>query len=194
MLKKFFMYLLVICQFLVPIGAGLLHLYTVYLFGVNYGFLEALLSCCLPLLSEIWCAVDYTIECGLINTYTLCIGIYLLIVILRIVAMYGIQVCEEAEEDNSLEQHEEYSTLNRNDTFIIVGFIIIIVLLCILIFQRNNIPLTANESLDLEYVCITPSGRRYHTVKCKTLQGQFKSIPLREAVSKGYTPCSVCIK
>ena len=41
-------------------------------------------------------------------------------------------------------------------------------------------------------VYVTPTGKKYHLVGCKTIKKSSTAIPLSQAKAEGYTPCKVC--
>jgi hypothetical protein len=41
-------------------------------------------------------------------------------------------------------------------------------------------------------VCITKTGKKYHECNCHYLKYSSFTVSLKEAVERGYTPCSVC--
>jgi methylphosphotriester-DNA--protein-cysteine methyltransferase len=43
-----------------------------------------------------------------------------------------------------------------------------------------------------EMVCVTKSGKKYHTESCSYLKDSSYRIEIRKAKQQGYTPCSVC--
>lgn len=55
----------------------------------------------------------------------------------------------------------------------------------------NVVAASLNESRDIVYV--TDTGKKYHEYGCRYLQFSCIAQDLQQAISKGYTPCSVCI-
>jgi len=54
---------------------------------------------------------------------------------------------------------------------------------------------TSSDTLsDADSVYITTSGTKYHLAGCSYLKSSKNSIPLSEAIEKGYGPCSRCCK
>lgn len=51
---------------------------------------------------------------------------------------------------------------------------------------------TKSEDKKEEVVYITKSGKKYHKAGCKYLKSSQIKISKKEAIKKGYTPCSVC--
>ena len=76
--------LMISCYIIIPIVSCLLHIYTVYLYSMNYGFLGALLSFCLPVFSEIFMLFDYIFAYGIFNSYLGFIVGYILIYVVLI--------------------------------------------------------------------------------------------------------------
>lgn len=76
--------LLIACYIIIPIASCLLHVYTVYLYSMNYGFLGALLSFCLPIFSELFMIFDYIFTYGIFNSYLGFIVAYILLYVLLV--------------------------------------------------------------------------------------------------------------
>ena len=51
---------------------------------------------------------------------------------------------------------------------------------------------TKSEDKKEEVVYITKSGKKYHRAGCKYLKSSQIKISKKEAIKKGYTPCSIC--
>lgn len=75
---------LIICYILIPIASCLLHVYTVYLYAIDYGFWGASLSFCVPIISEILLVFDYIFTVGIFNNYLALIVGYLLLYVLLV--------------------------------------------------------------------------------------------------------------
>jgi Tfp pilus assembly protein PilZ len=41
-------------------------------------------------------------------------------------------------------------------------------------------------------VWITPTGKKYHRERCRTVKGEKQEITLQEALERDYEPCKVC--
>lgn len=51
---------------------------------------------------------------------------------------------------------------------------------------------TTQEKADSKTVYITETGEKYHQISCRYLKDSCIEISLSKAISRGYTPCSVC--
>lgn len=80
--------IMIACYIIIPIASCLLHVYTVYLYAMTYGFWGALLSFCLPVFSELFMAFDYIFAYGIFNSYLGLIVAYILIYIILIGVYY----------------------------------------------------------------------------------------------------------
>jgi len=60
-------------------------------------------------------------------------------------------------------------------------------------FRRAPSTRTAPTAADrAELVYVTPTGRKYHRKSCRTLRGNTRALPRRDAEAHGYEPCKVC--
>jgi methylphosphotriester-DNA--protein-cysteine methyltransferase len=50
----------------------------------------------------------------------------------------------------------------------------------------------ASQASDAQSVYITKTGKKYHRASCQYLRKSQIEISMKEAVDRGYTPCSVC--
>ena len=52
--------------------------------------------------------------------------------------------------------------------------------------------LVSISQLTAQTVYVTKTGKKYHTENCSSLSKSKIAIELKEAIEKGYTPCSKC--
>jgi hypothetical protein len=52
--------------------------------------------------------------------------------------------------------------------------------------------LTATTGTDYGYVYVTATGSKYHTSSCHYVSGSKIAMTLADALSSGYSACSVC--
>src|SRR5438094_837965 len=56
----------------------------------------------------------------------------------------------------------------------------------------TTLPLTAHAVPQDQTVYVTRTGKKYHVAGCQYLRSSQIPMKLKDAVSAGYTPCSVC--
>ncbi|MBQ7734256.1 MAG: hypothetical protein IJT58_09595 [Synergistaceae bacterium] len=44
-----------------------------------------------------------------------------------------------------------------------------------------------------DIVVITPTGKKYHRMGCRTVRKSYKQLTVSQAQKRGYKPCKVCV-